>query len=112
MNDDSPKLAKLNEVTRLATLVADRILDAQITGREIPPEQMGALVSAARLLSDQGVPWPPLVEQVVHEFGKRLGQAESAPEATGTELEGDNVVAGLTRFMSAFRREKGAPDEQ
>ena len=112
MTDGSDQRDKLGEVSSLATLVADRILEAQITERSIPPEQFSALVSAARLLQEHGVPWPPLVEQMVHEFGKRFSQAEAAPEAPASGSGDDNVIAGLTRFLGAFRREKGGHDEQ
>lgn len=95
---------KLGEVARLATLIADRILEAQITGHEIPPEQFTALVDAARLLEEQGVPWPPLVEEVLYEAGKRFSEAEAVPETVDPEHEDKGALAGLTRFLSGFRR--------
>lgn len=96
--------AKLGEVARLATLMADRILEAQITERQIPQEQFNALVNAAWLLQDHDVPWPPLVEEVLHEAGKRLNRGEAAPETADPEPEDDGALAGLTRFFSGFRR--------
>lgn len=95
---------KLCEVARLATLMAERILEAQITGRKIPPEQFTALVDAARLLEEQGLPWPPLVEEVLYEAGKRFSEADATPVAQEPEPEGDGALAGLTRFFSGFRR--------
>lgn len=88
--------AKLGEVARLATLMADRILEAQIMDRPIPQEQFTAFVDAAHLLQEQGVPWPPLVEQILNDAGK--------PGATDPQPKGDGALAGLTRFLSGFRR--------
>jgi hypothetical protein len=95
---------KLGEVARLATLMADRILEAQITNRPIPQEQFNALVNAAWLLQDHGVPWPSLLEEVLHEAGRRLNRGEAAPETADTEPEDDGALAGLTQFFSGFRR--------
>ncbi|AWI90539.1 hypothetical protein C0214_21310 [Methylobacterium sp. DM1] len=96
--------AKLGEVARLATLMADRILEAQIAARPIPQEQLNALVNAAWLLQDHDVPWPPLVEEVLHEAGRRMNRAEAAPEAADPEPEDHGALVGLTRFFSGFRR--------
>ncbi|ABY30265.1 hypothetical protein [Methylorubrum extorquens] len=95
---------KLSEVVRLATLMADRILEAQIAARPIPQEQFNALVNAAWLLQDYDVPWPPLVEEVLYEAGRRLNRGEAAPEAADHEPEDDGALAGLTRFFGGFRR--------
>ncbi|WP_455989303.1 hypothetical protein [Methylorubrum extorquens] len=61
MTDAGAQSDKLGEVARLASLMADRILEAQIMERPIPQEQLNALVNAAWLLQDHDVPWPPLV---------------------------------------------------
>ena len=95
---------KLGEVARLATLIAERILEAQITGRQIPPDQFTALVDAARLLEEQGLPWPPLVEEVLYEAGKRFSEAEAAPKTADLDPEDNGALAGLPRFFSGFRR--------
>lgn len=101
---DEGQSAKLGEVARLATLMADRILEAQITGRQIQPEQFTALVSAAQLLEDHNAPWPPLLEQVLFEAGRRFSEADATHEAADPQTEGEGVVASLTRFFSGFRR--------
>lgn len=96
--------SKLDEVARLATLIAERIFDAQNTGRQIPPEQFTALVAAARLLQEQDVPWPSLVEDVLYEAGKRFSEANGATGAPEPEPESDGSLAGLSRFFNGFRR--------
>jgi len=104
MTNSNGQPEKMDELAQLATDVADRILEAQFTGRQIPPEQFTALVDAARLLEEQGVPWPPLVEEVLYEAGKRFSEAEAAPETVDPEHEDKGALIGLTRFFGGFRR--------
>ncbi|ACK81014.1 hypothetical protein [Methylorubrum extorquens] len=104
MTDAGAQSDKLGEVARLASLMADRILEAQIMERPIPQEQLNALVNAAWLLQDHDVPWPPLVEEVLQEAGRRMNQGETAPEAADPKPEDDGAPGGLTRFFSGFRR--------
>lgn len=61
-------------------LVADRAVDAQIMGQAVPADQVVALAKAGRLLQDQGVEWPPLLTQVLHELAGKIGEPEPAPE--------------------------------
>ena len=75
-----PQAARMPEVLRLATALAEQMLAAQIMGRAISPAQFTALVSAARLLQDKDVPWPPLVQEVVHELAERMEAAGSEPD--------------------------------
>ena len=95
---------KLSTVASLATSLADRILDAQIAGRTVPPEQVGALTRAAALLQDHGVLWPPLVEQVLLELADRVDAAQLASRPADV---GEDVISGLSRFLGALRRERG-----
>lgn len=45
---------------------------AQLVQRPIFEEQVNALVGAARLLDEEKVPWPPMVEEVLMELAKSL----------------------------------------
>ena len=99
---------KIGEVSRLATLAAERILEAQMTERPPSRELFVAFVSAARLLEEHDVPWPPLVEQVLFEAGKRFSRADAEPPEPERENEAAGVVAGLARFLSGFRRRPDA----
>ncbi len=58
---------RLSELARLAGLLADQVLDAQIMGRPVPDQQIRTLLSAAFLLDEYGVPLPSLLQQIVHE---------------------------------------------
>lgn len=57
---------RLAELARLAGLLADQVLDAQIMSRPIPDQHMRTLLSAAFLLEEYGVPLPSLLQQIVH----------------------------------------------
>lgn len=106
---------RLAQVQRLATELAARVRYAQIVERGVPPEQIAALVEAARLLQERGEPWPPLVGEVLQrvvEEMERSTQAEPEPEP---KSEVETTVAGLTRFRNAFRRGDGngrEPDQR
>ncbi|MCJ2071399.1 hypothetical protein MKK75_21810 [Methylobacterium sp. J-030] len=91
---------RLAEVLRLCTLLADRALDAQITGRAVPADQAAALAKAARLLQDHSVEWPPLLTQVLHELAGLSGELTSGPEVDPL----DSDLQGLARFFCGFRK--------
>jgi hypothetical protein len=93
----------LARVQRLATELAARMRYAQIVARPIAPEQVTALVAAARLLHEKGEPWPALVGEVLQQVADDLTE-EPSPEPE-TEGEGSRVVAGLSRFLGIVRRE-------
>ncbi|MCJ2109985.1 hypothetical protein MKK64_01945 [Methylobacterium sp. E-025] len=58
--------ARLSEVARLAGLLADQVLDAQIMNRPVPDQHIRTLLSAAFLLDEYGLPLPSLLQQIVH----------------------------------------------
>jgi hypothetical protein len=95
---------KIGEVMRLATLAAERILEAQVTDRPPCPELFTALVGAAQLLEEHNAPWPPLVEQVLLEAGRRFSDVDASAETAAPDPEDGGAFAGLTRFFSGFRR--------
>ncbi len=90
---------------------------AQIVERVVPPEQIAALVEAARLLQERGEPWPPLVGEVLQrvveemERSPRVEAAETEPKPE-PEGEVEAAVAGLTRFRNAFRRGGDGSDQE
>ena len=91
------------KVNRLATELAARMRYAQIVERPLPPEQVTALVRAARLLQEKGEPWPQLVGEVLKQVADDL--AEEATPTMPEEPGNSRLVAGLNRFLGAFRRE-------
>jgi hypothetical protein len=54
MTEQAATTERLSEVTRLATLLADRVLDAQIMSRPIADVQIRALLDAALVLEQRG----------------------------------------------------------
>lgn len=61
---------KIAEVQRLSSALAARVRYAQMVQGPIVPEHIEALVAAAILITDHGLTWPPLVEQVLHDFAE------------------------------------------
>ncbi|GJD94533.1 hypothetical protein [Methylobacterium iners] len=78
---------RLEQVARMADLLADRILNAQILGREVKDSDILALLEASLLLSEYGQETPPLVMQVV----RRLDAAKSNEGAEASEEERQDI---------------------
>jgi hypothetical protein len=98
---------KLAEVARLATAIADRILQLNAAGTTIPLEQFNMLVRAARMLQDNGAPWPLSVEQVLMEVAKRIEHTEAEPEVASAPSEGDEAVVHPSQFLGAVKHRAG-----
>ena len=74
---------RLSEVARLATLLADRVLDAQIMNRPISDLQIRALLDAALVLEEHQMPLPPLLMQILHEVGTASSRDASDKTSRG-----------------------------
>lgn len=92
---------KMVEVAGLAAAIADRILEQHEADTAIPPDQFRMLIRAARMLLDNGVPWPPAVEHVIMEVAKRVEAAKAVPAEAVAETRDDEVVVSLTRTLGA-----------
>ncbi|MCJ2144205.1 hypothetical protein [Methylobacterium sp. E-066] len=101
---------KIAEVARLATAIADRILEQHSAGATIPPEQFTMLVRAARMLLDNGAPWPTSVEHLLMEVARRIEQAEADPGVAPAASVGDDAVVHLTQFLGAVKRRENPLD--
>ncbi|TXN20993.1 hypothetical protein FV217_15980 [Methylobacterium sp. WL9] len=101
---------RMAEVERLTAALTDQILDAQIMNRPISEDQAHALAKGARLLHDNGMPWPPVLAQVLQTLMDGRSEAEPEPEIS-TEATNASAPKGLSRFLGAFRREKGPLDQ-
>jgi hypothetical protein len=60
----------LYEVSRMATLLASDVLDAQIMRRPVPDGHIRSLLEAALLLREYGQELPSLLSQIMHEVDK------------------------------------------
>ncbi|WP_036265952.1 hypothetical protein [Methylobacterium sp. 10] len=78
----SDPAGRLSEVSRLASLLADRVLSAQIASQPIPKAHIHALLDAAIILEKYEVRLPPLLEQMVETL-----EDEDAGKPAGTEAE-------------------------
>ncbi|MCJ2075637.1 hypothetical protein MKK68_08220 [Methylobacterium sp. E-016] len=85
---------RLPELSRLTGLLADQVLDAQIMSRPILDQHIRALLDAALLLDEYGVPLPPLLTQIVYEIDTE----------TGRMAETDAVVQDEAKSMAWLLR--------
>ncbi|MCJ2132287.1 hypothetical protein [Methylobacterium sp. E-045] len=100
----SDPAGRLSEVSRLASLLADRVLNAQIASQPIPKAHIHALLDAAIILEKYEMRLPPLLEQMVEtledeDAGKPsgIGSEEAATEAAGGEEADAKRLAWLFR---------------
>lgn len=106
LND--PHASQSAEVTRLATAVADLILQQRAAGTSIPLEHFRLLVSAARMLHENDAPWPPSVDYILREVARYLEQAEIEPDNSFNTSESERVVESLSRSLEIFWRKKNS----
>lgn len=78
----SDPAGRLSEVSRLASLLADRVLSAQIASQPIPKAHIHALLDAAIILEKYEVRLPPLLEQMVETL-----EDEDAGTPARTEID-------------------------
>ncbi|MCJ2081213.1 hypothetical protein [Methylobacterium sp. J-090] len=87
---------RLAEVSRLATLLADRVLDAQIMKRPVRDDDIRSLLDAGLLLKKHGKELPSL-----------LGQIMLAAEGPEPEVAVAAEPGRLARAFRPFQRTKG-----
>lgn len=63
-------------VLRLSEALSHTVLNTVLFGNPIPDDQATALVKAARLLQEYGVPWPTVLDQALQEAADQVGQWE------------------------------------
>lgn len=106
--DASPSAAdvssRLQEVSRLAALLADRALDAQIMSRPVPDEHIRSLLEAALLLREHGQELPSLLGQIMHGVSTTQTPDRAEEQHGAAENEGTGRLAWLFR---PFQGSKG-----
>jgi hypothetical protein len=95
--DTAELLEGLSEVSRMATLLASEVLDAQIMGRPIPDGQIRALLEASLLLKEYGVDLPPLLNQIMHEVENPRVEPQGDGQQHAAEAEDAGRLAWLFR---------------
>ncbi len=96
--------SRLSEVSRLASLLADRVLAAQIDSQPIPKAHIHALLDAAIVLENHGADLPPLLEQMVQkledseaDMAEQIGAERTADALSEGKDAGDGRLAWLFR---------------
>lgn len=82
-----PQSSKMSRILTLTTTLADRVLDAEISNRQIPEEHIAALQSAALLLREHDVPQPPTVDKALSRFIEHLENRRQHPRTDPLEHE-------------------------
>ena len=115
MSDATTGSDRMSEVVHLAGTLAARLLDSQIVRGEMPADQVRALVDAAVLMEERGVPWPPMMMEVLKavEAGPRDGDAAQGDgdpqdeEADPVEGGTGTVGGALLRLIPGLGRRRG-----
>jgi hypothetical protein len=89
---------RLSELSRLAALLADHVLDAQIVNRPVPDGHIRALHEAALLLREYGQEAPSLLNQITREVDKPEADVPVEVQAKADEAEDD-----VSRLAWLFR---------
>lgn len=117
MTDRPSDAERLSEISRLAGVLAERVLDAQIMSEPIQDVQIKALLDAALLLEEYAVPLPPLLTQILHEVSDDVfGDGDSAETTPSGETEapvgaaesesGSAKTLSFSRLLRPFRGSK------
>ena len=105
MNDgNQPK--RPSELSRLATRLADRVLDAQIARRPVPDSHIRTLLEAALLLREYGQELPSLLSQIMHKVDKSGADVPAEVQAKADESEDD--VGRLAWLFGRFTGQRGS----
>jgi len=96
-------LESLSEVSRMATLLASEVLDAQIMSRPIPDDHIRSLLEASLLLKEYGVDLPPLLSQIMHEVENPRAKLHDEGQQHGAEAEEAGRLAWLFRALQGAK---------
>lgn len=107
MSDGQALSEGLIEVVRLSTSLAYRVLNTQLIGSPVPPDQVEALVEAARLLHESSVDWPPGMTEALRRLSEDIApdNPEASEPVAAETFKRDEVAA--PKAPSHTRRFKG-----
>lgn len=63
---------ELDETLHLLTALATHLLASEIEEPAIAPERVKVMISAARFLQENDVPWPPVVREALNRIAQRM----------------------------------------
>ncbi|WP_181017448.1 hypothetical protein [Methylobacterium sp. V23] len=93
---------RLSEVSRLATLLADRVLAAQAAAEPVPKEHVHALIDAAIILDRYEIDIPHSLSQIVDQ----IEDAEPAETQSMPEASQDDDAGRLAWLLRPFQGSK------
>lgn len=106
MSDEPAVLPSgLFEVSRLAAILAERVLDAQIMNRPVPEGNIRALLEAALLLRDYDQEPPALLGQIIH--GATTPKAAVAVMTQQDALGRSGKGGRIAQLLRPFQASKG-----
>jgi hypothetical protein len=99
----------MDRILEMSGELADRMHEDQAAGRGVSEDRVRALVKAAMLLEEHGLPWPPRVMQVLQEIDR---PTQTSLDELGFDERQDPVDEGrssdaggiLGRLVSFARR--------
>lgn len=106
MSASEPLPEGLAEVVRLSTSLAYRVLNTQLIGSPVPPDQAQALVNAAKLMHDNGVDWPPGVVEALRRLVETLPPTTPEADEPGAHEPSESAEDASPAAMSRGRKIK------
>ena len=89
-------VGEMAEVLRLTTTLSHHVLNTLLAHQPVPRDQTTALIKAAHLLEDNGVPWPPVLTQALNELADSVSGSitpSHSPQSKRAPLETVNSCA-------------------
>lgn len=99
---------QLAEVRRIATALAEHMLEAVAARSEIPPEPAVALANAAVLLREHQVELPPPLVEALYTLAAKT-QNWPAPQFALPDAAANVIDLGLSCFFAKARTEAEQP---
>lgn len=93
--------SRLSEVLKLANLLSEQVLDAQIVKRPVPEDHLRSLLEAALLLEEHQYPLPPMLGQIMDEIASVRSQDAPAEVDAQDDVERKGA-SGITRLLRSF----------
>lgn len=99
----------MNEILEMSGELAERMFEDQAAGREVAEDRVRALMKAAMLIEEHGLPWPPRVMDVLQAVDRPASDGmDEADTDEGVDPVGDDPASGaggiLGRLVSFGRR--------
>lgn len=96
----------MNEILEMSGELAERMHEDQTAGRDVSEDRVRALVKAAMLLEEHGLPWPPRMMQVLQDIDRPTSEdvdepgpdERMEPVDEGRPSDGGGILGRLVSF--------------